>query len=105
MSYTPDTQWVISGEQAKEISWRLSGYKVQAKIDEILESLPEVSSELRTQAAKIEALEKDAKRLDWIIDNASIKGGGNGFTLSVFVPIDCECVKTAIDAAIAGEAT
>ena len=51
--------------------------------------------------AQLEAAKKDAERLDWIIDNASSAGGGNGFTLKVFVPVDCECVRTAIDAAIA----
>ena len=64
MSEKPNNQWLISSEQAKEISWRLSGYKVQAKIDEILESLPEVSSELRTQAAKIEAQLAAAQKLN-----------------------------------------
>jgi hypothetical protein len=57
-------------------------------------------TELKSQ---VEALRKDAERLDWIIDNASSRGGGNGFTLKVFVPVDCECVRTAIDAAIKGE--
>jgi hypothetical protein len=51
--------------------------------------------------AEVEALRKDAARLDWIIDNASSAGGGNGFTLKVFIPVDCECVRTAIDTAIA----
>jgi hypothetical protein len=50
--------------------------------------------------AEVEALRKDSARLDWIIDNASSAGGGNGFTLKVFIPVDCECVRTAIDAAI-----
>ena len=50
------------------------------------------------------AAKKDAERLDWIIDNASSAGGGDGFTLKVFVPVDCECVRTAIDTVIqAGE--
>jgi hypothetical protein len=51
--------------------------------------------------AEVEAHRKDAERLDWIIDNASSREGGNGFTLQVFVPVDCECVRTAIDTAIA----
>jgi hypothetical protein len=53
--------------------------------------------------AQLEAAKKDTDRLDWIIDNASSAGGGNGFTLKVFVPFDCECVRTAIDAAIQAE--
>jgi hypothetical protein len=57
--------------------------------------------DLKTSQAEVEALRKDAARLDWIIDNASSRGGGSGFTLQVFVPVDCECVRTAIDAAIA----
>jgi hypothetical protein len=51
--------------------------------------------------AEVEELRKDSARLDWIIDNASSAGGGNGFTLKVFIPVDCECVRTAIDTAIA----
>jgi hypothetical protein len=47
--------------------------------------------------AEVEALRKDSARLDWILDNASSAGGGNGFTLKVFIPVDCECVRTAID--------
>jgi hypothetical protein len=42
-------------------------------------------------------LQRDRDRLDWMLDNASIRGGGDGFTIKVFVPMDCECVRTGID--------
>lgn len=48
-------------------------------------------------------LQKDKDRLDWILDNASTRGGGDGFTIKVFVPVDCECVRTGIDLAMEGE--
>jgi hypothetical protein len=50
MSHTPNDQWLLSGKQAKDISGLLSGYKVQAKIDKILESLPAASLILHHQA-------------------------------------------------------
>jgi hypothetical protein len=68
MSNKPNNQWLISGNQAKEISGLLSGYKVQARIDEILESLPEASFE---QSAEIAALKAQIKqvvisdRIEW----------------------------------------
>jgi hypothetical protein len=61
----------------------------------------EAAHRLRELESQVEALRKDSARLDWIIDNASSAGGGNGFTLKVFIPADCECVRTAIDTAIA----
>lgn len=55
-------------------------------------------TELEAQLAKAK---EDAEILEWIIDNASSTGGGNGFTLKVFVPVDCECARTAMATAIA----
>jgi hypothetical protein len=60
-----------------------------------------LEGQCREHLDKIEAPRTDSARLDWIIDNASSRGGGNGFTLQVFIPVDCECVRTAIDTAIA----
>jgi len=45
----------------------------------------------------------DTARMDWIIDNCTIKGGGNGFTFCVFVPCDVEDIRTAIDMTIANK--
>lgn len=56
------------------------------------------------QTTRIAELERDTLRLNWIIDNCTINGGGRGFDLYVFIPVDCEDVKTAIDAAINKEA-
>jgi hypothetical protein len=42
---------------------------------------------------------RDAERWRWIEDNATSHGGGNGFTLQVFVPHDMEDWGCAIDAA------
>lgn len=44
--------------------------------------------------------EADTARLDWLIENATIEGGGNGFELKVWIPFDSECVRNAIDHAI-----
>jgi hypothetical protein len=46
-------------------------------------------------AAAQETSEKE--RLDWIIDNCTRNGGGNGFELKIFVPVDSECIRGAID--------
>lgn len=54
------------------------------------------AAELSTQLA---ALTAEAKRWRWIEENATSQGGGNGFTLSVFVPHDIEDWGAAIDAA------
>ena len=40
----------------------------------------------------------DTARLDWILDHATITGGGRGFELRVWIPHDLEDVRTAIDA-------
>jgi hypothetical protein len=70
-------------------------------LNECAETLKTQAAQITQLQAEVEALRKDAERLDWIIENASSRGGGNGFTLQVFVPVDCECVRTAIDTAIA----
>jgi hypothetical protein len=57
----------------------------------------EASSTFSEAADLLEELQRDRDRLDWILDNASIRGGGDGFTIKVFVPVDCECVRTGID--------
>ena len=45
----------------------------------------------------------DTVRLDWILDNCTIVGGGNGMGLSVWIPFDCEDVRTAIDSVLAAK--
>jgi len=42
----------------------------------------------------------DRQRLDWIIDQCAITGGGDGLQLNVFIPHDSEDVRDAIDHAI-----
>jgi prefoldin subunit 5 len=69
-------------------------------LNECAELLKTQAAQIAQLQAEVEELRKDSARLDWIIDNASSAGGGNGFTLKVFIPVDCECVRTAIDAAI-----
>jgi len=49
--------------------------------------------------AALNTATRDAERLDWIIDNCTTSGGGNGFDLRVWIPHDSECVRGAIDAA------
>ena len=46
---------------------------------------------------------RDAERLDWLIDHGIDEGGGRGFEFRVYIPHDSECLREAIDAAIAGE--
>jgi hypothetical protein len=63
----------------------------------------EGASTFSEAADLLEELQRDRDRLDWILDNASIRGGGDGFTIKVFVPVDCECARTGIDLVIEGE--
>lgn len=51
--------------------------------------------------AEVEGLRKDAARLDYIIENCMTDGGGNGFTLTIKFNTDTECIKHAIDVAMA----
>ena len=46
--------------------------------------------------------ERDAMkdREQWIHDNATTSGGGHGFTVTFFVPVDHEDIFCGIDAAI-----
>lgn len=39
-------------------------------------------------------------RFEYIEEHATTSGGGNGFTVSFFVPVDCENIGCGIDAAI-----
>ena len=55
------------------------------------------------QRQVINSLREDERRMDWIIDNCTTYGGGHGFELRVFVPVDSECIRGAIDAAIAAK--
>jgi len=43
------------------------------------------------------------KILDWLEEHGRSDGGGNGFTYTVFVPVDCEHLGSAILTAIAQE--
>lgn len=42
----------------------------------------------------------DSKRLDWLEENSTYVGGGNGGTFTFKTPADTECFRAAIDAAI-----
>lgn len=57
-------------------------------------------AELATLRDKLEKAEKDVQRMDWIIDNYTGTGGGNGFEVRVWIPVDTECVRHGIDEAI-----
>lgn len=43
------------------------------------------------------------EREQWIHDNATTNGGGNGFTVTFFVPVDHEDIFCGISAAIAAK--
>ena len=67
-------------------------------------ALPTIAAEIvRRWNRPSDAL--DTARLDWIIDHMTVQGGGKGFTLTCFVPVDCEDLRTAIDAAISAKET
>jgi hypothetical protein len=52
--------------------------------------------------AKVDKLNaQGAARFDYIEDHGSTRGGGNGFTITCFVPADHEDMGCGIDAAIA----
>jgi hypothetical protein len=51
--------------------------------------------ELRAEVEKLQA------RFEYIEEHATTHGGGHGFTVSFFVPVDCEDIGCGIDAAIA----
>lgn len=48
---------------------------------------------------------RDAKRWQYIEDHASSHGGGHGFTITCFVPVDHEDMGCGIDAAVAADAS
>jgi hypothetical protein len=64
----------------------------------------EVSRALIASEARVARLEADEKRMDWILDHCTTLGNGKGFMLSVYIPQDSECVRSAIDSMIAGSA-
>jgi hypothetical protein len=49
----------------------------------------------------IAEVEKLQARFEYIGEHATTHGGGHGFTVSFFVPVDCEDIGCGIDAAIA----
>ena len=60
--------------------------------------------ELKKINEKLEAdLAAYQEREQWIHDNATTSGGGNGFTVTFFVPVDHEDIFCGISAAIKGQ--
>jgi hypothetical protein len=59
---------------------------------------PQVKQE---QAGRDDVTDEDI--LDWIIDNHTGHGGGNGFEIKVWVPVDSEDIRDGIARAIRGE--
>ena len=59
-----------------------------------------LESALAQQAGEIETMKA---REQWIHDNSATSGGGNGFSVAFFVPVDHEDIFCGIDAAIAKE--
>lgn len=59
----------------------------------------------RAEAAerKAEEAARDSARLDWMIEHGTDEGGGSGFEFRVYIPHDSECLRDAIDAAIAAK--
>jgi len=59
----------------------------------------------RAEAAerKAEEAARDSTRLDWMIEHGTDEGGGSGFEFRVYIPHDSECLRDAIDAAIAAK--
>lgn len=48
---------------------------------------------------------RDAERMDWIVDNYCSVGGGNGFEVKFWIPLDTECLRSGIDFCIANAVT
>lgn len=62
---------------------------------------PVTREAIRTVLASLESARADSKRLDWIDDNCTYVGGGNGGTYSFTTPADVETgmIRAAIDRA------
>jgi hypothetical protein len=60
--------------------------------------------ELTTRTMELSAeIERLRARFEYIEDHATTSGGGNGFTVTLFVPADHEDIGCGIDAAIEKE--
>jgi hypothetical protein len=71
-------------------------FEMQSKlIDFQFEASPWAVLELIAEVEKLQA------RFEYIEEHATTHGGGHGFTVSFFVPVDCEDIGCGIDAAIA----
>lgn len=57
----------------------------------------------KSNQAATPATYTDTQMLDWIEDHCTTKGGGNGFTLTVFVPHDTEDLRDGICHALTAE--
>jgi hypothetical protein len=62
-----------------------------------------VATDPATVLELIAEVEKLHARFEYIEEHATTHGGGNGFTVSFFVPVDCEDIGCGIDAAIEKE--
>jgi hypothetical protein len=76
------------------------------------ESVADLRSEilfLRQEVSKLLAIAMgetaDAERWRYIEDHASACGGGEGFEIKCWVPVDCEDMGCGVDAAIALKST
>ena len=60
--------------------------------------------ELTTRTMELSAeIERLRARFEYIEDHATTSGGGNGFTVAFFVPVDHEDIGCGIDAALEKE--
>lgn len=70
-----------------------------ALLDSVYKSACERADQLQS---RVQELEKDKARLDWIEENCTYNGGGNGGVYSFRSPMDTEFFREAIDAAMKG---
>ena len=74
---------------------------VVLNLREEVESAYKRASDAEAERDKLQSrIERHEEREQWIHDNAATSGGGNGFAVAFFVPIDHEDIFCGIDAAI-----
>jgi Tfp pilus assembly protein PilO len=78
---------------------------LEQQLDCATEYCRQFSLEIKKLKERVEELERQLtahqEREQWIHDNAKTSGGGRGFTVTFFVPVDHEDIFCGIDAAIA----
>lgn len=99
-AYGEMTEYQLFGSLATECAWKAWLAARRAPAQQVV-AVSTIDSKLRPAAAvSADGLETAAARWQYIEDNATSHGGGHGFTITCFVPVDHEDMGCGIDAAI-----